>query len=394
MRSAKLWGYTLSASALAVSLTLVGCSKDDSKSQQNAAASQQQQALPVGVITAQPQNIEQSVDLSGRTTAYQTSDVRPQTSGVILKRLFTEGSYVHAGQALYELDSRTNKATLANANAAYLQQEANLKSLQTKMHRYQQLVASNAVAKQDYDDLVGQVNVAKAQVQAAQAQIESAKVDLGYSTIRAPISGQSNSSSVTAGALVTASQTTALVTIQQLDPIYVDINQSSTELLRLRQQLSQGSLDNSNNTKVKLKLEDGSDYPIEGNLAFSNASVDQTTGTVTIRAVFPNPKHLLLPGMYATARIAQGVVPNAYLVPQQAVTRLPNGTSSVMLVNQKGMAESRVVVPTVAQGQNWIITKGLNVGDKVIVDGIAKVKEGMPVKMSPYQAPTSTSTKG
>lgn len=394
MRSAKLWGYTLSASALAVSLTLVGCSKDDSKSQQNAAASQQQQALPVGVITAQPQNIEQSVDLSGRTTAYQTSDVRPQTSGVILKRLFTEGSYVHAGQALYELDSRTNKATLANANAAYLQQEANLKSLQTKMNRYQQLVASNAVAKQDYDDLVGQVNVAKAQVQAAQAQIESAKVDLGYSTIRAPISGQSNSSSVTAGALVTASQTTALVTIQQLDPIYVDINQSSTELLRLRQQLSQGSLDNSNNTKVKLKLEDGSDYPIEGNLAFSNASVDQTTGTVTIRAVFPNPKHLLLPGMYTTARIAQGVVPNAYLVPQQAVTRLPNGTSSVMLVNQKGMAESRVVVPTVAQGQNWIITKGLNVGDKVIVDGIAKVKEGMPVKMSPYQAPTSTSTKG
>ena len=384
MRSAKLWVPTLSTCALAISLALVGCSKN-SDNQQNAAASQQQQAMPVGVITAQPQNIEQAVELSGRTTAYQVSEVRPQTSGVILKRLFTEGSYVHAGQALYELDSRTNKATLNNAKAAYLQQEANLKSLQTKLRRYQQLVASNAVAKQDYDDLVGEVDVAKAQVQAAKATIDSAQVDLGYSTIRSPISGQSNTSTVTAGALVTASQTTALVTIQQLDPIYVDINQSSTELLRLRQQLSQGNLDRSNNTKVKLRLEDGSDYSVDGTLAFSNASVDQSTGTVTLRAVFPNPKHLLLPGMYATARVVQGVVPNAYLIPQVAVTRQPNGQTTVMLANAKGTVESRQVTTLGAQGQNWIITKGLNVGDRVIVDGLAKVKEGMPVQATPYQ---------
>lgn len=374
----------LSICALAVSLALVGCSKD-SDNKQNAAASQQQQAMPVGVITAQPQNVEQAVELSGRTTAYQVSEVRPQTSGVILKRLFTEGSYVHAGQALYELDSRTNKATLNNAKAAYLQQEANLKSLQTKLHRYQQLVASNAVAKQDYDDLVGEVNVAKAQVQAAKATIDSAQIDLGYSTIRSPISGQSNTSTVTVGALVTASQTDALVTIQQLDPIYVDINQSSTELLRLRQQLSQGHLDSSNNTKVKLRLEDGSDYPIEGTLAFSNASVNQETGTVNLRAVFPNPKHLLLPGMYATARVVQGVVPNAYLIPQVALTRQPNGQTTVMLVNAKGVVESRQVTTSGVQGQNWVVTKGLNVGDRVIVDGLAKVKEGMPVKPTPYQ---------
>lgn len=220
----------------------------------------------VGVIVAQPQSVEQSVELSGRTSAYQISEVRPQTSGVILKRLFAEGSYVREGQALYELDSRTNRATLENAKASLLQQQANLASLRTKLNRYKQLVSSNAVSKQEYDDLLGQVNVAEAQVAAAKAQVTNANVDLGYSTIRSPISGQSGRSLVTAGALVTANQTDPLVTIQQLDPIYVDINQSSAELLRLRQQLSKGSLNNSNNTKVKLKLEDGSTYQSKGNL--------------------------------------------------------------------------------------------------------------------------------
>ncbi|EPN9906075.1 multidrug efflux RND transporter periplasmic adaptor subunit AdeI, partial [Acinetobacter baumannii] len=191
-----------------------------------------------------PQSVEQSVELSGRTSAYQISEVRPQTSGVILKRLFAEGSYVREGQALYELDSRTNRATLENAKASLLQQQANLASLRTKLNRYKQLVSSNAVSKQEYDDLLGQVNVAEAQVAAAKAQVTNANVDLGYSTIRSPISGQSGRSSVTAGALVTANQTDPLVTIQQLDPIYVDINQSSAELLRLRQQLSKGSLNN------------------------------------------------------------------------------------------------------------------------------------------------------
>ena len=399
MMSAKLWAPALTACALATSIALVGCSKDPKDAQQ-AGASQQMPPTEVGVIVAQPQNVEQSVELSGRTTAFEISEVRPQTSGIILKRLFAEGSYVREGQALYELDSRTNRATFDNAKAALLQQEANLSTLRTKLNRYQQLVSSNAVAKQDYDDLVGQVNVAEAQVAAARAQVKNAEVDLGYSTIRSPISGQTNRSTVTAGALVTANQTEPLVTIQRLDPIYVDINQSSSELLRLRQQLSKGSLDSSNNTRVKLKLEDGSDYPIEGRLAFSDASVNPDTGTVTIRAVFPNPNHLLLPGMFANAQIVQGVIPNAMLVPQIAVTRTPTGQAMAMIVNDKGVVEPRQITTVGIQGQNWIVTQGLKTGEKVIVDGIAKVKAEQKVVAKPYQpkaaapqAPTTDAKK-
>ena len=399
MMSAKLWAPALTACALATSIALVGCSKDPKDAQQ-AGASQQMPPTEVGVIVAQPQNVEQSVELSGRTTAFEISEVRPQTSGIILKRLFAEGSYVREGQALYELDARTNRATFDNAKAALLQQEANLSSLKTKLNRYQQLVSSNAVAKQDYDDLVGQVNVAEAQVAAARAQVKNAEVDLGYSTIRSPISGQPNRSPVTAGALVTANQTEPLVTIQRLDPIYVDINQSSSELLRLRQQLSKGSLDSSNNTRVKLKLEDGSDYPIEGRLAFSDASVNPDTGTVTIRAVFPNPNHLLLPGMFANAQIVQGVIPNATLVPQIAVTRTPTGQAMAMIVNDKGVVEPRQITTVGIQGQDWIVTEGLKTGEKVIVDGIAKVKAEQKVVAKPYQpkaaapqAPTTDAKK-
>lgn len=388
MMSAKLWAPALTACALATSIALVGCSKDPKDAQQ-AGASQQMPPTEVGVIVAQPQNVEQSVELSGRTTAFEVSEVRPQTSGIILKRLFAEGSYVREGQALYELDSRTNRATFDSTKAALLQQEANLSTLRTKLHRYQQLVSSNAVAKQDYDDLVGQVNVAEAQVAAARAQVKNAEVDLGYSTIRSPISGQTNRSTVTAGALVTANQTEPLVTIQRLDPIYVDINQSSSELLRLRQQLSKGSLDSSNNTRVKLKLEDGSDYPTEGRLAFSDASVNPDTGTVTIRAVFPNPNHLLLPGMFANAQIVQGVIPNAILVPQIAVTRTPTGQAMAMIVNDKGLVESRPITTVGVQGQNWIVTEGLKTGEKVIVDGIAKVKAEQKVVTKPYQPQTA-----
>lgn len=399
MMSAKLWAPALTVCALATSIALVGCSKDPKDAQQ-AGASQQMPPTEVGVIVAQPQNVEQSVELSGRTTAFEISEVRPQTSGIILKRLFAEGSYVREGQALYELDARTNRATFDNAKAALLQQEANLSTLRTKLNRYQQLVSSNAVAKQDYDDLVGQVNVAEAQVAAARAQVKNAEVDLGYSTIRSPISGQTNRSTVTAGALVTANQTEPLVTIQRLDPIYVDINQSSSELLRLRQQLSKGSLDSSNNTRVKLKLEDGSDYPVEGRLAFSDASVNPDTGTVTIRAVFPNPNHLLLPGMFANAQIVQGVIPNAMLVPQIAVTRTPTGQAMAMIVNDKGVVEPRQITTVGIQGQDWIVTEGLKTGEKVIVDGIAKVKAEQKVVAKPYQpkaaapqAPTTDAKK-
>lgn len=386
MRLDKSWAPTLTACTLALSIALVGCSKDAEKEGQKAQATQQMPPPQVGVIVAQTQSVEQNVELAGRTSAYQISEVRPQTSGVIQKRLFTEGSFVRAGQALYEIDDRTNRATVQNSKAALLRQQANLNALRVTEGRYRQLVSSNAVSKQEYDDIVAQVKLAEADVTASKALLENAQINLQYSTVRAPISGQTGRSSVTAGALVTASQTNALVTIQQLDPIYVDINQSSAELLRLRQELSKGKLDQSNNTKVKLKLEDGSIYPIEGRLAFSDASVDQTTGSVTLRAVFSNPNQLLLPGMFANAQIVQGIIPNAILVPQAAVTRTPTGQAIVMIANQKGMVETRPIQTSGTHGQSWIVTQGLNVGDRIIVDGVAKVKEGQQVQVTPYKA--------
>ena len=385
MMSAKLWAPALTACALATSIALVGCSKDPKDAQQGGAAAQKMPPTEVGVIVAQPQSVEQTVELSGRTSAYEISDVRPQTSGVILKRLFTEGSFVREGQPLYEVDSSINRTNLESAKAALVRQQANLNALQVKANRYRQLVGINAVSKQEYDDLVAQIKLAEADIAASQASVKNAQIDLGYSTVRAPISGQSGRSSVTAGALVTANQANALVTIQQLDPIYVDISQSSAELLRLRQQLSQGSIDRSNNTKVRLKLEDGSYYSVEGNLAFSDASVNPDTGSVTLRAVFSNPNHLLLPGMFANAQIVQGVIPNAYLVPQAAITRTPTGQAMAMLVNAKGLVEPRQITTSGVQGQNWIVTQGLNTGDKVIVDGIAKVKPEQEVVAKPYQ---------
>ncbi|MFW2078183.1 efflux RND transporter periplasmic adaptor subunit [Acinetobacter sp. ULE_I010] len=385
MISAKLWAPALTACALATSIALVGCSKDPKDAQQGGAAAQKMPPTEVGVIVAQPQSVEQTVELSGRTSAYEISDVRPQTSGVILKRLFTEGSFVREGQPLYEVDSSINRTNLESAKAALVRQQANVSALQVKANRYRQLVGINAVSKQEYDDLVAQIKLAEADIAASQASVKNAQIDLGYSTVRAPISGQSGRSSVTAGALVTANQANALVTIQQLDPIYVDISQSSAELLRLRQQLSQGSIDRSNNTKVRLKLEDGSYYSVEGNLAFSDASVNPDTGSVTLRAVFSNPNHLLLPGMFANAQIVQGVIPNAYLVPQAAITRTPTGQAMAMLVNAKGLVEPRQITTSGVQGQNWIVTQGLNTGDKVIVDGIAKVKPEQEVVAKPYQ---------
>ena len=384
MMSAKLWAPALTACALATSIALVGCSKDPKDAQQ-AGAAQQMPPTEVGVIVAQPQSVEQTVELSGRTNAFEISEVRPQTSGVILKRLFTEGSYVREGQALYEIDPRTNRANADSARANLSRQQANLNMLRVKEGRYRQLVSSNAVSKQEYDDIVAQVKLAEADVAAARASLNSADVTLGYSTIRAPISGQTNRSTVTVGALVTANQADAILTIQRLDPIYVDINQSSAELLRLRQQLSQGSIDSSNNTKVKLKLEDGSFYSQEGRLAFSDASVNPDTGTVTLRAVFPNPNHLLLPGMFANAQIVQGVLPNAVLIPQAAITRTPTGQAIAMLVNAKGQVESRPVTTAGTQGNNWIVTDGIKAGDKIIVDGIAKVKPDQQVVAKPYQ---------
>lgn len=371
---------TLSACMIAVSLVLVGCGNKDEKADAEKVVAAQPQAQEVGVLVAQSQAVETFVELAGRASSYEVSEVRPQATGVILKRLFAEGSFVQAGQPLYELDARSNRAAAENARAAVVRNQANLQALRSKEARYRQLVGTNAISKQDYDDVVSSVRLAEADLAASQASLKSAEIDLGHSVIRAPISGRTSSSSVTVGALVTANQADALVTIQRLHPIYIDINQSSAELLRLRQQISQGNVDYNGNAKVKLTLEDGSQYPAEGQLAFASANVNETTGSITLRAVFPNQQSVLLPGMYATAKISQGVLPHAYLVPQTAVTRTATGDAQVMVVGADNKVAVKKVTTVGTQDTNWIINSGLADGDKIIVKGNAKVKEGTLVK--------------
>ncbi|WP_305268882.1 efflux RND transporter periplasmic adaptor subunit [Moraxella sp. ZY210820] len=370
----------LTACALAVSLALVGCGDKESKTDAQTATTAEKPAPEVGVIVAQAQTIENFTELKGRASAYEVAQIRPQATGVILKRLFAEGSFVKAGQALYELDSRTNRASAENAHAAVLRSQANLNALRTKENRYRQLVGTNAISKQEYDDIVAQVRLAEADLAASKASLKSAEVNLGYSTIRSPISGRVGESNVTVGALVTNGQGDALVTVQRLDPIYIDITQSSADLLRLRREIAQGNVNYNGNANVKLTLEDGSTYPLEGKLAFAGATVNEATGAVTLRAIFPNPQHILLPGMYATAKISQGVLNHAYLVPQTALTRNPLGKAVIMVVNNESKVVAREVETSGTQGTNWIVTQGLADGDKVIVTGIAKIKAGDTVK--------------
>ena len=307
MMLAKQWARVALFSTLAASVALAGCNKKEDAAAGSAGAPQMPPPEVV-VVVAQKQMVEQTMDLAGRTSAYQISEVRPQISGIVQKRLFVEGSYVKAGQPLYQIDSNTYQATYNNAKAALNRQQANLDAVKVKQRRYKQLVGINAISKQEYDDISAQVALAEADVAASRATLENANISLGYATLRAPISGQTGRSNVTAGALVTAGQADPLVTIQQLDPVYVDISQSSADLLRLRQQIQAGQLSGADNSaRVKLTLEDGSTYPIEGRLAFSGVSVDPASGAVTLRAIFANPSQLLLPGMYVTAKVVQGV---------------------------------------------------------------------------------------
>ena len=380
MMLAKQWARLALYSTLAASVVLTGCNKKEDAAA-SAAGAQQMPPPEVTVMVVQKQTVEQTMDLAGRTSAYQISEVRPQITGIVQKRLFVEGSYVKAGQPLYQIDGNTYQATANNAKAALNRQQANLDAIKVKQRRYKQLVGINAISKQEYDDISAQVALAEADVAASRATLENANISLGYATLRAPISGQTSRSNVTAGALVTAGQAEPLVTIQQLDPVYVDISQSSADMLRLRQQIQTGKLSGADNSaRVKLTLEDGSTYPVEGRLAFSGVSVDPTSGAVMMRAIFANPSQLLLPGMYVTAKVVQGVNNAAILVPQGAVTRTPQGDANVLVVNAQGIVDPRPVTTGGTQGNSWIITSGLNDGDKVIIEGIAKVKPGAPAK--------------
>jgi membrane fusion protein (multidrug efflux system) len=332
------------------------------------------------------QSVPLFVELAGRTTAYETSDVRPQVEGVIKARLFTEGSLVHAGQTLYQIDPSRYRAALNQASANLENARAQRESAEAKADRYKPLAKIEAVSKQDYTDAAAAAKQAAASVAQNAAAVHTAQINLHYTNVPAPISGRIGRSLVTTGALVTADQANALTTIQRLDPIYVDIQQSSAELLALRRQLAQGGAVPSEAT-VTLTLEDGSVYPIKGRLEFAEVVVDPQTGTVTLRARFANPNGLLLPGMYVRATLSQITARNAILVPQTGVSRDPQGEATVLLVGPDNKAVLRPITADRTVGPNWLVTAGLKPGDKVITEGLGKIRPGQPIRPVPAGSP-------
>ncbi|HZV82360.1 MAG TPA: efflux RND transporter periplasmic adaptor subunit [Geobacteraceae bacterium] len=366
--------------ALAAGLGLAGCDKSKSAGQKPAAGPPE-----VGVVTIQPQRVAITTELPGRTSSPQVAEVRPQVSGIIQKRVFTEGSDVKAGQVLYQIDPATYQAAYASAKAAESRAEANLIPARLKEERYKDLVKIKAVSQQDYDNAYASLKQAEADVESAKAAVETARINLTYTKVTAPISGRIGKSSVTTGALVTANQTAPLATIQQLDSMYVDLTQSSAELLRLQQNFASGNLQRGGaQARVKLILENGAPYPLEGALKFSDVTVDQSTGSVTLRSIFPNPKQLLLPGMFVRAVIQEGEKDQAILVPQRGVTRNPAGNPMVMVVGAEEKVEPRVIKADRTVGDSWLVIDGLKAGDRVILEGIQKARPGTQVKAVPF----------
>ncbi|QIG79864.1 efflux RND transporter periplasmic adaptor subunit [Stakelama tenebrarum] len=336
--------------------------------------------------TVSTQDVTLDTRLPGRTSAYESSEVRPQVNGIIKARLFQEGDMVGRGQPLYRIDSAPYAAQVASARAALARARASIESTEALARRYGELVEINAISRQEYDNAVAAANQAKADVAAQRAALESAQIDLARTTIRAPISGRIGRSTFTTGALVTASQQNPLTTIQRLDPIYVDIQQSSADILRLRRQLMAGDLIREDGAaRVRLILEDGSTYPIEGSLKFTDVTVDPDTGSQVIRAVFANPEGLLLPGMFVRAQIVEGTRANAMLVSQRAVSRDAKGNATVLVVDGDGKLQPRQITATRTVGQDWIVESGLKPGDKVIVQGAQNLRPGTPVDAAPYE---------
>ncbi|MBJ6724492.1 efflux RND transporter periplasmic adaptor subunit [Geomesophilobacter sediminis] len=372
----------MTAAVLLAGALTTGCGK------QAAAVPQQQAPTPeVGILTVQPQPVALTTELPGRTSAYLVAEVRPQVGGIIQRRLFTEGSDVKEGQVLYQIDPATYQAAYASAKAALSRADANIIPIRLKAQRYKELVAMNAVSRQDFDDVSAQLKAAEAEIESAKAAVETARINLAYTKVTAPISGRIGRSAVTPGALVTGSQATPLATIQRLDDVYVDVTQSSAELLKLKQTLASGQIKRgANQATVKLILEDGTPYPLAGSLKFSDVTVDPSTGSVTLRTVFPNPKQMLLPGMYVRAVIQEGVSDQAIMVPQRGVTRNPAGNAMVFVVGKEEKVEPRIIKVERTVGDSWLVSDGLKTGDRVILEGIQKAKPGTKVKTVPFVA--------
>ena len=367
--ASKVKRMTAIAAAIVLALSACGKGGDTAKGKAGQQAAAQQAPAPVvGVVTVHPETVALTTELPGRLESLRTADVRAQVGGIIQKRLFQEGSYVRAGQPLYQIDSSTYEANLESSRAQLASAQATLAKANADLARYKPLVAADAISKQDYDAAVTAKRSAEASVKAAQAAIKSAGINLNRARITAPISGFIGQSKVSEGTLLNAGDTTVLATIRQTNPMYVNITQSATEVMKLRQQVAEGNLSGVDGAiEVGIKFDNGEVYPHKGRLLFSDPSVNETTGQITLRASVPNDKNILMPGLYVRVLMDQVAVANAFVVPQQAVTRGTKDT--VTIVNAKGEMESREVTVARQQGTNWIITAGLNDGDKVVVDG-------------------------
>jgi len=353
-----------------------------------------QQAAPqpsipeVAIVTVNPERVVLTTELPGRTSAYFVAEIRPQVNGIIQKRLFDEGSDVRAGEVLYQIDPAPYQAAYNNAVAALARSEANLPPIRLKAERFRELIAVKAISQQDFDNAIAALKQAEADVEYSKATVESARINLAYTRITAPISGRIGKSNVTVGALAAAYQTYAFATIQQLDPIYVDATQSSANLLQFKRNMAAGRIKGTgpDQARVKLLLEDGTPYPLEGTVKFSEVTVDPSTGSFILRMVFPNPKHTLLPGMYVRAVVQEGVVDGAILVPQQGVSRDPKGNPVTLIVDGSGKVEQRTITVARAIGDRWLVSEGLNPGDRLIVEGSQKVRPGASAKVVPFDA--------
>ena len=373
-----------------LSLTLITGCKKEQKAAGGAAAVQMTPVVSVFTVTTSP--ITLNTELPGRTSAYRIAEIRPQVGGIIQKRLFREGSDVKAGAVLYQIDPDSFQAAYDNAVAALGQAEANLPAARLRAARYRKLLTQKAVSQQELDDAEAEQRRLEALVRHGQAAVKSARINLNYTRITAPISGRIGRSSVTDGALVSAYQAQALTSIQQLDPIYVDVTQSTAELLRLKRKLESGNLRSSGERKVRVLLEDGSLYRHAGVLQFKDVTVDSTTGAVVLRVVVPNPEGDLLPGMFVRAQVYEGDNAAAILVPQQAVTRDPKGNPEALIVGADNKLERRSLVLERAVDDKWLVSKGLQAGEVMVIEGFQRVRAGMTVKPVPYAGPAAPKT--
>ena len=360
--------------ALAIALTLAGCAQSDAQNQRG--------PVEVGFVVAQRSAVPDQALLGGRTVAFESSEVRPQVSGLIRRRNFTEGSYVRQGQPLFQIDPSLYRAAVNQAQANVASSRATLDAAQVRANRYKPLAEMEAISKQEYTDAAAQARQARAAVAQNGAALETARINLRFTSIPAPISGRIGRSLSTVGALVTANQAEPLAVIQRLDPMYVDIQQSSADLTKLRRALSVGGV-TAGSTQVRLKLEDGTDYGYTGSVQFFEVMVNESTGTVTLRARFPNPQNVLLPGMFVQALFTQAVDQGVFLVPQAALQRDIGGDAFVFLVGAANKVERRKVVAERTFGTNWVVSGGLQPGDKVITQGTSNLRSGAPIKPVP-----------